>query len=228
MRAEIFFDPQGHTVRGIPWKNFMLGFTRARAEAQDLWGISSDLILSFLRHLPEADALKTFAAAMDYRAMFIGIGLDSSELGYPPHLFKRVFREAADAGLYLCAHAGEEGPVEYIWQALDILGVQRIDHGNNASQDSALVQRLVRDKIPLTMCPLSNQRLCNVLDLSQHQLRSMLDKGVVVTINSDDPAYFGGYINDNYQVLARELQLNAAEIRILAQNSLAASFTAIN
>ena len=224
VRAEIFFDPQGHLPRGIAWSTFMLGFERAINDARFELGIGGQLILCFLRHLPESDALRTFEAAMEYRDLFIGVGLDSSEQGFPPHLFKNVFRQAKDAGLYLSAHAGEEGPAEYVWEALDILGVDRIDHGNNAIKDIELVRRIARDKIALTMCPLSNQRLKSVPDLSLHQLRDFMDAGVIATINSDDPTYFGGYLNENYFAIADALKLSEIEIRQLAENSLLACY----
>lgn len=223
-KAEIFFDPQGHTSRGVAWDIFMNGFKRALDDARVKLGIDGKLILCFLRHLPESDALKTFEAAMEYRDLFIGVGLDSSEVGFPPHLFKNVFRQAKAAGLYLVAHAGEEGPAEYVWEAIDILGVDRIDHGNNAINDLELVRRIAKDKLALTMCPLSNQRLKSVPDLSKHQLRKFLEEGVIATINSDDPAYFGGYVNENYLAIATALNLSEAELRILADNSLKACF----
>ncbi len=224
VRAEIFFDPQGHLPRGIAWSTFMSGFNRALNDARTQLGIDGRLILCFLRHLPESDAIRTFEAAMEYRDLFIGVGLDSSELGFPPHLFKNVFRQAKDAGLYLSAHAGEEGPAEYVWEAIDILGVDRIDHGNNAIQDIELVRRIARDKLALTMCPLSNQRLKSVPDLSLHQLRDFMDAGVIATINSDDPAYFGGYVNENYFAITDALKLSEVEIRQLAENSLTACY----
>lgn len=224
VRAEIFFDPQGHLPRGIAWSTFMSGFNRALNDARTQLGIDGCLILCFLRHLPESDAIRIFEAAMEYRDLFIGVGLDSSELGFPPHLFKNVFRQAKDAGLYLSAHAGEEGPAEYVWEAIDILGVDRIDHGNNAIQDIELVRRIARDKLALTMCPLSNQRLKSVPDLSLHQLRDFMDAGVIATINSDDPAYFGGYVNENYFAIADALKLSEVEIRQLAENSLVSCY----
>jgi adenosine deaminase len=224
VRAEIFFDPQGHLPRGVAWSTFMLGFERALNDARAELGIDGKLILCFLRHLPESDALRTLDAAMNYRDLLIGVGLDSSELGFPPHLFKNVFRQAKDAGLYLSAHAGEEGPAEYVWEALDILGVDRIDHGNNAITDIELVRRIARDKIALTMCPLSNQRLQSVPDLSLHQLRDFMDAGVIATINSDDPTYFGGYLNENYIAITNALKLSEIEIRQLAENSLLACY----
>lgn len=223
-RAEIFFDPQGHTSRGIAWSTFMYGFKRALDDAQRSLGIEGKLILNFLRHLPEADAITTFAAAMEFRELFIGVGLDSTEFGFPPRLFKTVFRQAKDAGLYLVAHAGESGPAEYVWEAIDILGVDRIDHGNHAIDDPALVKRLAQDKIALTMCPLSTWRVKSLLDMKQHPLRKFMEAGVIVTINSDDPAYFGGYINANYQAIAEALQLSQDELSLLAKNSLDATF----
>lgn len=223
-RAEIFFDPQGHIARGVNFAIFMPGFKRALQDARQAYGIDGQLILCFLRHLPETNALNTLAAALEYRDLFIGVGLDSSELGFPPRLFKNVFRQAQAAGLYLVAHAGEEAPASYVWEAIDILGVNRIDHGNNAINDLALVRRIAQDKLALTMCPLSNQRLCSIPDLRQHQLRKFMDAGVIVTINSDDPAYFGGYVNENYMALAVALNLNKSELSLIAQNSLDASF----
>lgn len=222
--AEIFFDPQGHLARGISFATMISGMTKAIDSARANLGIHASLILCFLRHLPESEALKTLEIALEFKRYFIGIGLDSSELGFPPRKFKAVFDLARQHGLHLVAHAGEEGPAEYIWEAIDILGVERIDHGNNAISDPTLIKRLVQDKIPLTMCPLSNQCLKVVPDLSKHQLRKFLDKGVVATINSDDPAYFGGYLNDNYLAMAKAIKLTKDELILLAQNSLQARF----
>lgn len=174
-KAEIFFDPQGHTSRNVKWDTFMYGFKKAMDDAKVNLGINGSLIMCFLRHLPESDALTTFEEAMNYRDLFIGVGLDSSEVGYPPSLFKRVFREARDAGLYLVAHAGEEGDASYVWEAIDELGIHRIDHGNNAINDLSLAKRIAADNLALTMCPLSNQRLQSVPDLSKHQLRKFMD-----------------------------------------------------
>lgn len=223
-QAEIFFDPQGHTARNVKWDTFMHGFKRAIDEARTNLAINASLIMCFLRHLPESDALTTFDKAMDYRDLFIGVGLDSSEIGYPPSLFKRVFQKARDAGLYLVAHAGEEGDASYVWEAIDELGVHRIDHGNNAINDLTLIKRIATDGLALTMCPLSNQRLQSVPDLTKHQLRKFMEYGVKVTINSDDPAYFGGYLNENYQALTTALNLTPDEIRLIAKNSLEACF----
>jgi adenosine deaminase len=223
-KVEIFFDPQGHTSRNVKWNTFMQGFKRAINDAKVNLNIDANLIMCFLRHLPESDAITTFEEAMNYRDLFIGVGLDSSEVGYPPSLFKQVFKLARDAGLYLVAHAGEEGDANYVWEAIDELGVHRIDHGNNAINDLTLIKRIANDKLALTMCPLSNQRLQSVPDLSKHQLRKFMDYGVKVTINSDDPAYFGGYVNENYQALADALNLSTDEITTIAKNSLDACF----
>ena len=222
--AEIFFDPQGHLARGVSFATIISGLTRAVNSARANLDIHASLILCFLRHLPESNALKTLEMALDFKQHFIGIGLDSSELGFPPHKFKNVFNLARQHGLHLVAHAGEEGPADYIWEAIDILGVERIDHGNNAISDPVLIKRLAQDKIPLTMCPLSNQCLKVVPDLSKHQLRKFLDSGVIATINSDDPAYFGGYLNENYFALADAIRLTKDELSLLAQNSIQARF----
>jgi adenosine deaminase len=218
--AEIFFDPQTHTHRGIAMDVVMNGIRDAQLAA----GISSKLILCFLRHLDEDDAQRTLDAAMPYRDWITAVGLDSSEVGHPPSKFARVFARAREAGLLAVAHAGEEGPPEYIWEALDVLGAGRIDHGVRCLEDDALVERLVRDQIPLTVCPLSNVKLRVVDAMRDHPLRTMLERGLKVTINSDDPAYFGGYIADNYVAAAEALALTPAELEQIARNSLEASF----
>lgn len=222
-RVEMFFDPQAHGERGVPFAAVIGGLRRAADEARGR-GIDVALIACFLRHLPEREALRALEEAAPYRDDFIGVGLDSSEVGHPPAKFRRAFAEARALGLRLTAHAGEEGPPEYVWQALDVLGVERIDHGNRALEDAALVDRLRRDRIPLTVCPLSNLKLGVVDRLDRHPLRRMLDAGLVATVNSDDPAYFGGYVNDNYMRIAEALDLSAAEIRALIGNSFAAAF----
>ena len=222
--VELFFDPQGHTARGVPFATVIEGITRATADAEARLGVASRLIMCFLRHLDEAEAERTLDEALPYRGRFIGVGLDSSENGHPPRKFARVFRRAREAGLLLVAHAGEEGPPSYVWEALDILGVHRIDHGNRAMEDGALVNRLAKDRIALTTCPLSNLRLCVVDDLAQHPARRMLERGLLVTVNSDDPAYFGGYINENFRALHTALRLSHDEIVTLARNGFAASF----
>ncbi|MCW5751582.1 MAG: adenosine deaminase [Alphaproteobacteria bacterium] len=222
--AEIFFDPQGHTVRGIPFATVIDGLHRAIRAAAGKLSIEASLIMCFLRHLDEADAERTLDLALAHREKFIGVGLDSSEVGHPPAKFRNVFRRARQEGLRLVAHAGEEGPPEYVWEAIDILGVERIDHGNRAMEDRALVSRLARDKIPLTLCPLSNLRLCVVRDLAEHPLRRMMEDGLLVTVNSDDPAYFGGYIGDNFRAIGKALDLGASELALIARNGFRASF----
>ena len=225
VRAEIFFDPQGHTSRGVALATVMTGLNAAIARAGAELGLSVGLILCFLRHLDEDDALACFDAAMaDWRDAFLGVGLDSSELGHPPEKFARVFARARSAGLKLVAHAGEEGPPDYIWQALDVLGVDRIDHGNRALEDRELVRRLARDNMALTVCPLSNLKLCVVGDMTAHPARRMLDLGLRPCINSDDPAYFGGYLLDNFRALDEALDLTEVERVALARNGITAAF----
>ena len=221
--VEIFFDPQGHTVRGVPMANVVGGIARALTEAEER-GITSQLIMCFLRHLPEADAEATLDAALPFLSLIHGVGLDSSEVGHPPEKFARVFARARSLGLKIVAHAGEEGPPDYVWQALDVLQVDRIDHGNRALEDAALVQRIVSDGLTLTVCPLSNLKLCVVDDLAQHPLRRMLAVGLRATVNSDDPAYFGGYVNANFVAVADALNLTRDEIITLARNSFTGSF----
>ncbi|CAN5194984.1 adenosine deaminase [soil metagenome] len=218
--AEIFFDPQGHTDRGVPFKTVIDGLWRALKDAEHKFGMTTALILSFLRHLDEASAERTLDEALPWRDRFIGVGLDSSEKGQPPSKFERVFARARGLGLKAVAHAGEEGPPDYVWQALDLLKVDRIDHGNRALEDAALTARLVREQMPLTVCPLSNFRLCVVPDLAAHPLRRMLRDGLMATINSDDPAYFGGYMNENLSAVA----LGRGEIVTLARNGFRAAF----
>ncbi len=200
--VEMFFDPQGHTSRGVAFATVVEGLSRAVTDAGRKLGIRASLIMCFLRHLDEADAERTLDAALAFRDRIVGVGLDSSEAGHPPSKFKRVFARARDAGFFLTAHAGEEGPPSYVWEALDLLGVARIDHGVRSVEDQALVGRLARERVALTVCPLSNLRLRVVDDLAHHPLRRMMDKGLVVTVNSDDPAYFGGYVNQNYSAVS--------------------------
>lgn len=222
--SEMFFDPQAHLERGVSLDVIMNGLWRAIIQAKADYGINANLIPCFLRHLSEDNALSVFNALMNYRDKIIGIGLDSSELGNPPSKFKNLFNLARKERLKLLAHAGEEGPVSYIWDALDILGVDRIDHGNAILSDQALIKRIATDKIALTMCPLSNRCLRVVPDLNKHQAIELLSHDVCVTINSDDPAYFGGYINQNYIELATALNLTDIEINKLIENSLTAKF----
>lgn len=223
-RAELFFDPQTHTARGVDIGVVIKGLKRACVQAQREFGISADLILCFLRHLPEQDALDTLEQALPYREQFIGVGLDSSEFGHPPEKFQQVFAKARELGLRLVAHAGEEGPAEYIRSALDVLRIERIDHGVRIVEDQALVQRVAESGIALTVCPLSNIKLCVFKTLSEHNLKSLLQHGLKVTINSDDPAYFGGYLNQNYLETFAALDLDADAAYTLAKNSLQASF----
>jgi adenosine deaminase len=218
--AEIFFDPQGHTSRGVAFKTVIDGLWRALKDAEREFGMTTALILCFLRHLDEADAERTLDEALPWRDRFVGIGLDSSEKGHPPSKFQRVFARARGLGLKAVAHAGEEGPPEYVREALDLLKVDRIDHGNRALEDAELTARLVREQIPLTVCPLSNVRLCNVPDILQHPLRRMLQLGLMATLNSDDPAYFGGYMNENLAALS----LTDDEMVTLARNGFHAAF----
>lgn len=221
--VEIFFDPQGHTARGVALADVVGGIADALAAARAA-GISSRLILCFLRHLSEAEAQATLDAALPHLHHIDGVGLDSSEVGHPPEKFARVFARARELGLKIVAHAGEEGPPDYVWQALDVLGVDRIDHGNRALEDAALVARIVADGLTLTVCPLSNLKLCVVKALAQHPLRRMLQAGLRATVNSDDPAYFGGYVNANFVAVADALDLTRDEIVTLARNSFAGSF----
>jgi adenine deaminase len=222
--VEFFFDPQGHTARGVPFGTVMAGLTRAQADAEAQLGITSRMIMCFLRHLDEADAERTLDQALKYKDKIIGVGLDSSENGHPPSKFKTVFRRARDAGFLLVAHAGEEGPPDYVWEAIDVLGVDRIDHGNRSLEDAALVKRIAADGLALTVCPLSNLRLCGVKDMKDHPLRRMLDAGLKVTINSDDPAYFGGYVNENFASVGAALGLSDEELTAVVRNGFAASF----
>jgi adenosine deaminase len=222
--TEIFFDPQGHTGRGVAFETVLNGISRALAEGERELGITSRLILCFLRHLSAEDAMATLDQALPYRDRIVGVGLDSSEQGHPPAKFKAVFDKARAAGFLTVAHAGEEGPPEYIWSALDDLQVLRIDHGVRALEDPDLMLELARRKMPLTVCPLSNLRLCVIDDMTAHPLKMMLDRGLVVTVNSDDPAYFGGYMNDNYYALRQALALSDEELALIARNSFGASF----
>ncbi len=222
--VELFFDPQTHTDRGVAFSTVMDGLLAGMAQAERELGITSGLILCFLRHLDEQAAFATLKAAEPYLDRILGVGLDSSEVGHPPQKFARVFRLARAKGLKLVAHAGEEGPPDYVWDALDILDVDRIDHGNRALEDPELVKRLVHDGKTLTVCPLSNLRLCVVNDLHDHPLRTMLALGLKATINSDDPAYFGGYLGQNWVETAEALSLSREELVTLAKNSFTGSF----
>ncbi|MEQ1142951.1 adenosine deaminase [Acinetobacter soli] len=224
VHTEIFFDPQTHTERGVAFEIVLNGLKRACADAKEQLGISSELIMCFLRHLSEEDAFKTLEQALPYKSDIIAVGLDSSEVGHPPSKFERVFEKAREEGFLVVAHAGEEGPPEYVWEALDLLKVNRIDHGVRSEEDPALMQRLIQEKMPLTVCPLSNLKLCVVDDMKQHNIRRLLQQGVQVTVNSDDPSYFGGYMNDNFVAIQEALDLSQDELKQLAINSFEASF----
>lgn len=224
VHAEIFFDPQTHTDRGVPFETVFNGIHNALKEAEKEWGMTSHMIMCFLRHLSEESAFKTLKESLPFKKAIIAVGLDSSEVGHPPSKFKNVFAEALKEGFLTVAHAGEEGPPSYIWEALDLLKVKRIDHGVRSLEDEKLLERIIAEKMPLTVCPLSNLKLCVFKKLSDHNLKKLLAKGVKVTINSDDPAYFGGYVNQNYIETAKALDLSADELKTLAANSFEASF----
>ena len=225
VHAEIFFDPQTHTARGVPMAAVIQGLAHACQRAHAEYGIGSALILCFLRHLSEDEAFATLEAALPHHHHFIGVGLDSSERGHPPQKFARVFARARELGLHCVAHAGEEGPAAYIETALDLLKVERVDHGVRCTESPALIERLARQRVPLTVCPLSNVKLCVYPDLAAHPLPALLDAGLCVTVNSDDPAYFGGYVVDNYlQLFAAHPRLGMQQARQLAFNSFEASF----
>lgn len=222
--AEVFFDPQTHTARGVAFREVVTGIHRALEEAEAELGLTSRLIMCFLRDAGVESAEATLAQAMEFRDLLTGVGLDSTEAGYPPELFAGVFATARAAGLRAVAHAGEEGPPEYVTGALDALGAERIDHGVRILEDPVLVDRLVRERVPLTVCPLSNVRLRVVPDMESHPLRTMLELGIVATVNSDDPAYFGGYLSDNFIAVQRELGTDRAQLLTLAANAVAAAF----
>ena len=224
VHAEIFFDPQTHTARGIPFDTVMNGLLAGMDEARAKHGLTSKLILCFLRHLDEADAFETLRAAEPWLDRIEAVGLDSSEVGHPPQKFARVFAAAAGRGLKRVAHAGEEGPPDYVWQALDVLHVDRLDHGNRSLEDPRLVARLVQEQTTLTVCPLSNLKLCVVDAMASHPIDRMLREGLRVTINSDDPAYFGGYVNANYAAAAEGRALTREDLTTLARNSFLGSF----
>ncbi len=224
VHAEIFFDPQTHTGRGVPMETVLHGLHRACEQARTELGVQASLIMCFLRHLSEAEAFATLEQALPWRDKFIGVGLDSSEVGHPPEKFARVFARCRELGLHIVAHAGEEGPPAYVWQALDILKAERIDHGVQSPKDPALMARLKRDRIPLTVCPLSNLKLCVFPQLADHNIGHLLDQGLMATVNSDDPAYFGGYLNDNFIETFAATGLTAPQAWQLAKNSFDASF----
>lgn len=224
VHSEVFFDPQTHTARGVPMATVIQGLASACERARGELGMSAELILCFLRHLSEEDAFATLEAALPYRAHFIGVGLDSSEVGHPPSKFSRVFARCRELDLHVVAHAGEEGPPAYIWEALNDLKTERIDHGVRSLEDPKLVAELARRRVPLTVCPLSNLKLCVVNDLTDHPMKRLLDAGLCATVNSDDPAYFGGYMNANFVQTVQALQLSHEDVVTLARNSIEASF----
>lgn len=224
VHAELFFDPQTHTARGVPFASVLDGLERACTEARQRYGIGSRLILCFLRHLSEEDGFATLELALPHLTRIHGVGLDSSERGHPPSKFARLFERCRALGLHVVAHAGEEGPPAYIVEALDVLKAERIDHGVRATEDPALLARLAREQVPLTVCPLSNVKLRVFPELARHNLKTLLDAGLKVTINSDDPAYFGGYVLENYRQCATALHLSRGELKRIARNSLEAAF----
>jgi adenosine deaminase len=224
LHSEIFFDPQTHTARGIKFSTVIDGIHKALAYANEKLGMSTRLIMCFLRDLDESAAMKTLEEALAYRERIIAVGLDSAEIGNPPSKFQEVFTRAREAGFLTVAHGGEEGPAKYVREALELLKISRIDHGNHCLDDDKLTEELIRRKIPLTVCPLSNLRLKVIDRMEEHPLRRMMERGLLVTVNSDDPAYFGGYINENYLAITKALNLTADEIYTLAKNSFEASF----
>lgn len=224
MHTEMFFDPQGHTERGVKFETVVNGITRALADGEKNLGVSSKLIMCFLRHLSEESALKTLDEARPFKDKIFGVGLDSSEKGHPPSKFERVFAKAKAEGYKVVAHAGEEGPPEYVWEALDKINVDRVDHGNRSLEDDKLVARLVKDEMALTVCPLSNLKLCVVKDMKNHPLKKMLVLGLKATINSDDPSYFGGYMNENFKAVTDALGLTKQDLATITRNSIEASF----
>lgn len=224
VHVEVFFDPQTHTDRGISFDVVFNGIFKALEKAKEELNISYQLIMSYLRHLSEDEAFKTLESSLPYKQYIHGVGLDSSEMGNPPSKFSKVFKASADEGYKLVAHAGEEGPSTYIWEALDLLKVVRIDHGNRCLDDEALVERLLQEKVALTLCPLSNVALKVIQKMEEHPVAKMLDKGLIATIHSDDPAYFGGYMNENYYETAKALNLNKSQLMQLAINAFEASW----
>lgn len=224
LHTEIFFDPQTHTKRGISFETVVKGISQALQKGEKELGISSFLIMCFLRHLSEEEAFETLRASLPFKELIIGVGLDSSEVGHPPSKFKKVFEEARNMGYNVVAHAGEEGDSSYIWEAINLLHVTRIDHGIRCDEDAHLVKFLIDKQIPLTVCPLSNTKLKAVASMEKHNVLTLLRQGVLVTLNSDDPAYFGGYLNANYEAIAEHLKVSEAELKQLARNSFHASF----
>ncbi|MFT6558408.1 MAG: adenosine deaminase [Sneathiella sp.] len=226
IHVEIFFDPQGHTDRGIPFSTVINGIYNALTEGEKTLGISFKLIMSFLRHLSEEEGFKTLEEALPHKGKIAAVGLDSSELGHPPSKFERLYARCREEGFLTVAHAGEEGPPEYVIEALDLLKIDRLDHGNRSLEDSDLTARLSQSGIALTVCPLSNYKLAGVTDMRKHPIKTMLDKGLKATVNSDDPAYFGGYMNENYLAISEALNLSKEDLITLCRNGFEATFCA--
>jgi len=224
VHTEIFFDPQTHTKRGIAFETVVTGISQALQKGETELGISSFLIMCFLRHLSEQEAFDTLQDSLPFKTLIVGVGLDSSEVGHPPSKFERVFKEARKKGYKVVAHAGEEGDSSYIWEAIALLHVERIDHGIRCDEDESLVKLLIEKQIPLTVCPLSNVTLKAVTSMEKHNILELLRQGVLVTVNSDDPAYFGGYLNENYEALVEHLEISEEELKHLVRNSFKASF----
>lgn len=224
IHVEVMFDPQTHTYRGIEFKDVIMGLTRAKEDAMKDLGMSVYYIMSYLKHLTEEEAIATFHQSLPYKHLIMGVGLDSTEMGNPPSKFERVMRMSREAGYRLVSHAGEEGPPDYIRETIDLLDVDRIDHGIRSVEDDELVKRIAKEQIPLTLCPLSNLKLCVFDRMEEFPLHALLEANVIATINSDDPAYFGGYINDNYKEITHALNLTMTDLQILAQNGFKASF----
>jgi adenine deaminase len=224
VHTEIFFDPQTHTKRGISFETVVSGISQALQKGEKELGISSFLIMCFLRHLSEQEAFETLQDSLPFKALILGVGLDSSEVGHPPSKFSRVFEEAKTIGYKVVAHAGEEGDSSYIWEAIECLHVERIDHGIRCDEDESLVKLLIEKQIPLTVCPLSNVTLKAVTSMEKHNILKLLRKGILVTVNSDDPAYFGGYLNENYEAIVEHLEISEEELKHLVRNSFKASF----
>lgn len=224
VHVEIFFDPQGHLSRGVAFAEQINGIHRALQDAKQQWGMTFKLIMSFLRHLSEESAFETLEVAKPFLPLIDGVGLDSSEVGHPPEKFLRVFAACKQLGLKVTAHAGEEGPPEYVWQAIEQIGVDRIDHGNRALEDDKLIEEIKKRNLTLTVCPLSNLKLCVVTDMTEHPIKKMLSLGLHATVNSDDPAYFGGYMNDNYASLIRQTNIHKEELLQLAKNGITGSW----
>jgi len=224
VRAEVFFDPQAHTRRGVDFSTVIKGIHKAALKAEEDFGISTGIIMSFLRDMPVSSAEETLEQALQYKSWIIGVGLDSKELGNPPSKFEKVFKRARDEGFIAVAHAGEEAPAEYVWEAIKLLKVSRIDHGYHILDDPILTEKVAQEKIPLTTCPLSALKLNHIVPLEKFPVKTMMKLGMIPTINSDDPAYFGGYINENYYETAKALKLSAEDLVILAKHSIMASY----